>query len=101
MQAWKRLGFGECTGKSVQPHADTMTAVAAMPLKQLLLGKHRFSLRNVALFFAVGPTEQCLKPYLKLHSKLNTMPVAPEIFKALLLPYTPSAPEQHMFLEEP
>lgn len=101
MQAWSRLGFGECTRKSVQPHADTMTTVAAMPLEQLLLGKHRFHLRNIALFFAVGPTKQCLKPYLKLHSKLNTLPVALETFKALLLPYTPSAPEQHTFLEEP
>lgn len=53
MQAWRRLGFGERTRKSVQPHADTMTAVAAMPLKQLLLVKHRFCLRNIALFFAV------------------------------------------------
>lgn len=92
MQAWRRLGFGGCTRKSVQPHADTITTIAAMPLKQLLV-KHRFNLRNIALFFAVGSTKQCMKPYLKLHSKLNTLPVVPETFKARLLPYTPSAPE--------
>lgn len=97
----EEAGFGECTRKSVQPHADTMTVIAAVPLEQLLLVKHRFSPRNIALFSAVGPTKQCMKPYLKLHSKLNTLPAAPETCKGLLLPYTLSAPDQHISRRAP
>lgn len=47
MQVWRRLGFGECTRKSVQPHADTMTAVVAVPLKQLLPAKQSLVLETL------------------------------------------------------
>lgn len=85
---------------SLSSHMQTQWLLL-LPLKQLVLVKHRFTLRNIALFFAVGPTKQCMKPYLKLEFKLNTLAVPPETFKAHFLPYTPSAPEQRMCLEEP
>lgn len=78
-----------------------MPAVVAMPLKQLLPVRQRFSRRNIALFLAVCPTKQCMKSSQKLYSRLNSLPVAPERFKALLLPQTASAPGQGRFLEEP
>jgi len=101
VQAWRRSEFGGCPRKSVRPRAGTMPAVAAVPLKQLWPVKQRFSLRNTALFLAVCPTKPCMKSSPNLYSRLNSLPVAPERFKALLLPRTASAPGQGRFLEEP
>lgn len=85
----------------MQPCAGTTLAVAAMPPKQLLPVKQRFSIRNIAPFLAVCPTKQCMKSSQKLYPWLNSLPVAPERFKALLLPETASASGQGRFLEEP
>lgn len=101
MQAWRQLEYGGCPRKSVQPHAGTTPAVAAMPLKQLLPVKQRFRFRNIALFLAVCPAKQYMKSSQKLYSRLNSLPVAPERFKSLLLSRTASAPGQGRFLEEP
>lgn len=87
--------------KPVQPYAGTMPAVAVMPLIQLLPVKQRFNLRNTVWFFAVCPAKQGTKSSQKLCSRLNSLPIAPERFKALLLSQTAPAPGQGRFPQEP